>query len=268
MGRTRKNPALAVAALERQDVTHDEAALTKSVEREVAGKHDDHAHRTGVACRDEIDEILPDSSALAPKLRDIYLHMSVSTAPVSRMSPAEYLAWERAQPDKHQLLHGEVYAMAGGSPRHDRLCVRILARLDAALRGRPCGPFSSDQKIFIPASSNFVYPDGTVVCGPVKIHDGTSDVIDNPSVIVEVLSKSTEQHDRGDKWEDYRSIQSLQDYVLVSQRLARLEHFAREADGSWRYRVAGTGSRLELTIGTILVVDEIFEGAFDLPGDA
>ncbi|OJY15628.1 MAG: hypothetical protein BGO98_23390 [Myxococcales bacterium 68-20] len=193
--------------------------------------------------------------------------MGVSTAPLSRMTPAEYLEWERTQREKHQLLHGEVYAMAGGSPRHNRLCVRILARLDAALQGGPCGAFSSDQKVFIPASGNFVYPDGTVVCGPVQLHDGTADVIDNPRVVVEVLSKSTEPHDRGDKWEDYRSIPSLSDYVLVSQRLARLEHFAREADGSWRYRVVGAGGRLELTTGTILVVDEIFEGALDLPGD-
>ncbi len=184
------------------------------------------------------------------------------------MSPAEYLEWERKQRDKHQLLHGEVYAMAGGSPRHNRLCAKVLARLDAALAGGPCGPFSSDQKIFIPAANNFVYPDATVVCGPVRLHDNTTDVIDNPRVVVEVLSKSTEQHDRGDKWEDYRSIPSLTDYVLVSQRLARLEHFAREEDGSWRYRVVGAGGRVELTTGTILVVDEVFEGAFDLPGDA
>jgi len=194
--------------------------------------------------------------------------MSVSNTPLSRMSPAEYLAWERTQREKHQLLHGEVYAMAGGSPRHNRLCARVLARLDDALRGSSCGPFSSDQKVFIPATNNFVYPDATVVCGPVELYPGTNDVIDNPGVVVEVLSKSTEQHDRGDKWEDYRSIPSLTDYVLVSQRLARLEHFARESDGSWRYRVVGAGGRLQLTTGAVLVVDEIFEGAFDLPGDA
>lgn len=194
--------------------------------------------------------------------------MSVSTASLSKMSPSEYLEWERTQRDKHQLLHGEVYAMAGGSPRHNRLCASVLARLDSALRGGPCGPFSSDQKVFIPVTNNFVYPDATVVCGQVQLHEGTADVIDNPHIVVEVLSKSTEQHDRGDKWEDYRSVPSLTDYVLVSQRLPRLEHFAREADGSWRYRVVGAGGRLALTNGTSLVVDEIFEGVFDLPGDA
>ena len=192
--------------------------------------------------------------------------MSASTAPVARMSTTEYLAWERSQRDKHQLIDGQVVARAGGSPRHNRLSARVLARLELALES-PCAAFSSDQKVFIPAANNFVYPDAAVVCGPIVLHEGTSDVLENPRVIVEVLSKSTEQDDRGDKWQDYRSIASLTDYVLVSQRLARLEHFAREADGSWRYRVVAAGGRLRLTTGTELAVDEIFEGVFEIPGD-
>lgn len=131
----------------------------------------------------------------------------------------------------------------------------------------PCAAFSSDQKVFVPASGNFVYPDATVVCGRVELHDLSPDVITNPRFVGEVLSKSTEQHDRGDKWQDYRSIRSLTDYVLVSQRVARLEHFARDTDGSWRYRAFGIGERLELTTGAVLVVDELFEGMFEVPGD-
>lgn len=143
----------------------------------------------------------------------------------------------------------------------------MLARLDAALDGGTCAPFSSDQKVFLPATKSFVYPDVTVVCGPVELYEGTTDVLVNPRVVVEVLSKSTEPHDRGDKWASYRSVSALTDYVLVSQRLARLEHFAREPDGSWRYRVADAGERIVLTTGAVLVVDAIFEGVFDLPGD-
>lgn len=184
------------------------------------------------------------------------------------MSPSEYLSWERLQPGRHQYLRGEVYDMAGGGPRHNLLGANLLARLHAALRGGTCRPFSSDQKIHVPATGDYVYADATVVCGPVQLHDDTSDVIENPKLVVEVLSKSTEQHDRGDKWEDYREIASLTDYVLVSQRIARLEHFGREADGSWRYRVVGAGGRLELTTGVVLVVDELYEGAFEVPGDA
>lgn len=155
-----------------------------------------------------------------------------------------------------------------GARASNRLCANVLGLLHVALRGGPCGPFSSDQKIHIPATNNFVYPDASVVCGPLELFDGTSDVIVNPRVVVEVLSKTTEAHDRGDKWEDYQSIASLTDYVLVSQRLARVEHYARNADGSWRYLVAGPGGRLELTTGAVIAVDDVFEGAFSLPGDA
>lgn len=180
-----------------------------------------------------------------------------------KMTPAEYLAWEREQPGKHQYVGGEIFAMAGGSPRHNFLSFRVLAQLDHA----PCSPLTSDQKVFIPATGNFVYPDGTVICGPPQLHAGSRDAIENPRVVVEVLSKSTEQHDRGDKWTDYRSVPSLTDYLLVSQRLPSIEHFAREPDGSWRYRVAGPGDQLELTTGAIIDVDKLYSGAFDLPGD-
>lgn len=184
------------------------------------------------------------------------------------MTAAEYLEWERSQRDRHQLLRGEVYAMAGGSPRHNLVCANVLARLHAALRGGSCRPFTSDQKIHIPASGDFVYADAIVICGNVELHAGTPDVVVNPRIVVEVLSKSTEHHDRDDKWEDYRGIPTLTDYVLVSQRSARVEHFARDADGSWRYRVVSAGGRLELTTGTELFIDEVYEGAFEVPGDA
>jgi len=183
------------------------------------------------------------------------------------MSPTEYLAWEETQREKHQYLGGEVYAMAGGTPRHNRLSANVLRDLGVALRNGPCGPFTSDQKVYVPATGDFVYPDGSVVCGPTVLHAGTKDVIENPSVIIEVLSKSTEPHDRGDKWKDYQSIPSLTDYVLVSQRLPRLEHYRRDGDGSWRYRAVTAGDRVELTCGAVLVVDDLFADAFDVPGE-
>ncbi len=158
--------------------------------------------------------------------------------------------------------------MAGGSPRHNLLGANVLAALRVALRGGPCRAFTSDQRIHVPATGDYVYADATVICGPVVLHGDSSDVIENPRVVVEVLSKSTEPHDRGDKWEDYREIPTLTDYVLVSQRIARIEHFARGADGSWRYRVVDAGGRVELTSGTVLVVDDLYEGAFEVPGDA
>jgi Uma2 family endonuclease len=199
--------------------------------------------------------------------RGIFEAVSATVTPYPKLSATEYLAWERAQRDKHQFLNGCIYAMAGGSPRHNLIGANLIGQLHAALRGTGRRLFNSDQKIYFPASGDFVYPDGSVVCGPVRLHEGTSDVIENPTVVIEVLSKSTEQHDRGDKWEGYRSIPSLTDYVLISQRLPRLEHFARESDGSWRYRVVGAGGRLDLTTGAALLVDELYAGALDVPGD-
>lgn len=187
--------------------------------------------------------------------------MSATASP--RMSPAEYLAWEREQPSKHQYLNGEVFAMSGGSFRHNHLSANVVAHLATP----SCRVFTSDQKVFIPSTTNYVYPDATVVCGALQAQAGTNDVLENPRVVVEVLSKSTEKHDRGDKWEDYQSIASLTDYVIVAQRAARIEHFTRQADGAWTYRVAGPGERLTLSTGAALVVDEIYSGAFELPGD-
>jgi Uma2 family endonuclease len=185
-----------------------------------------------------------------------------ATAPL-KMSEREYLAWEREQLGRHQYLGGEVFAMAGGSPRHNFLSGRLWSRLDVA----PRRPLTSDQKVYIPATGNFVYPDCTVVCDSVQLRAGSRDVVENPRAVVEVLSKSTEQHDRGDKWRDYRSVSTLTDYVLVSQQRAQIEHFAREPDGSWRYRVVDAGERVALTTGVVLVVDETYDGAFELPGD-
>jgi Uma2 family endonuclease len=115
-------------------------------------------------------------------------------------------------------------------------------------------------------SGNFVYPDATVICDGVELYE-KSDAALNPSAVVEVLSKSTERHDRGDKWRDYQTIPSLTDFVLVSQRSPRIEHFRKDAEGVWTYRVAGPGGRVVLASGATLLVDAMYEGAFELPGD-
>ncbi len=185
----------------------------------------------------------------------------------SGLSPADYLAWERQQPVRHEFVRGEVFAMAGGTPRHNALCVNVAAALHAALRGGPCRTFSSDQRVGLGPGERYVYPDVTVVCGPVRLEQGSTDVVANPTVLVEVLSESTEQYDRGLKWDGYRRIAALTDYVLVSQSERRLEHFGREPDGSWRYRAAGPGESIPLTGGAVLRVDAVFEDAMELPGD-
>jgi Uma2 family endonuclease len=181
----------------------------------------------------------------------------------SQLAPEEYLAWERQQERKHEYFEGEVYAMAGGSPRHNRLSTRIAAALELAL-GRRCHVFSSDQRVRS-RERRYVYPDVSVACGdPAIEHD---DVLVNPTIVVEVLSSTTEQYDRGLKWDGYQQLSSLTDYVLVSQDRAHIEHFARAPDGRWLYTSANAGEHLALTDGTVLDVDAIFAGVFALRGD-
>src|SRR5262245_28215327 len=111
----------------------------------------------------------------------------MSATASQKMTAPDYLAWEQKQPGRHQYLRGEVFAMAGGSPRHNFLSGRVWSRLDCA----PCRPLTSDQKVYVPATGNFVYPDCTVVCDSVQLHPGTRDVVENPRIVVEVLSRST-----------------------------------------------------------------------------
>jgi Uma2 family endonuclease len=180
----------------------------------------------------------------------------------SQLSPEEYLAWERQQEEKHEYFDGEVYAMSGGSGRHNRLAPRIIAAFEHALGDR-CHVFSSDQRVRT-RERRYVYPDVSVVCStPVFEHD---DVLVNPAIVVEVLSGTTEQYDRGLKWDGYQSLSSLTDYVMVSQDRPHIEHFGRASDGRWIYTAASAGGRVTLTGGTVLDVDAIFAGVLELPG--
>jgi Uma2 family endonuclease len=185
-------------------------------------------------------------------------------AMTQRMSAPEYLEWERKQTEKHEYHRGEVFAMAGGKPRHNLLSLAIGAELRAALRGKPCHVLSADQRIAAEPGERYVYADAVVVCGSLQMEPGIHDVLTNPSVVVEILSPSTEAYDRGQKWEAYQRLASLTDYLLVSQTSARVEHFQRETEGSWRYRVLGAGDAITLANGASVSVDAIYEGAFDL----
>lgn len=183
------------------------------------------------------------------------------------MSAADYLAWERAQPQKHELHLGEVFATPGAGHRHNFLAGAMLAELRAALRGKGCVVLSSDQRIATEQGKRYVYADTVAVCGAVKTEPGTTDVLANPRIVVEVLSRSTEAYDRGEKWEAYQGLESLTDYLLVAQGSVRVEHYRREADGSWRYRLHGAGDTVTLTNGAALSIDAVYDGAFDLAAD-
>jgi Uma2 family endonuclease len=183
------------------------------------------------------------------------------------LTPHEFLVWERSQQDRHIYVRGQVFAMAGGSPRHNGLCAEVIARLADGLRGGRCRVFTSDQKLGLP-KDQFVYADAVVVCGTLELRSGTTDVVTNPRVVVEVLSKNTETYDRGDKQQGYLSLPSLEHLVLVSQREPRVEVYTRQTDGSFRFDVVEAGGAVRLERLDLEVdVDALYSGVFELPGD-
>lgn len=184
----------------------------------------------------------------------------------SKLSPAEYLAWEREQADKHEYHAGDVFAMAGGSPRHNWIAGNVQSFLKRELDDR-CFTFTSDQRIVFDDGRRYVYPDVSVICGAIVLQDGTSDVVVNPSILVEILSSTTESYDRGLKWEGYQRLASLTDYLLVAQHEVRVEHYLRAPDRGWFYRAYGVGERLALSNGAQLDIDAIYVRSFELPGD-
>lgn len=176
-------------------------------------------------------------------------------APVTGIPYAEYLANEQVSDTKHEYVNGLVYAMAGGSPEHGRLAVAASTQLLTLLRGR-CRVFSSDVRILVRATQRSAYPDVSVVCGTLEHASEDPAAITNPTLLVEVLSPSTEASDRGEKWAHYQRLPSLRAYVLISQTDSRVEVF-RRANESWIYEVA-TAGRLRLDEHAELDVDELY----------
>jgi Uma2 family endonuclease len=171
---------------------------------------------------------------------------------------AEYLEAELRSQEKHEYLRGHVWAMAGGTLEHGRLAMAVGTALSIGLRGRPCVVLSSDVRVRIEETDRSTYPDVTVVCGTRKTASDDRDAVVNPTVIVEVLSDSTEAVDRGEKFAHYRRLADLREYVLVSQKEQRIELFRREAD-HWSLYEAGPGQWVELaSLDVRLVVDEIY----------
>ena len=145
------------------------------------------------------------------------------------LTPEEYLEIERAADERHEYYRGQMYLMPGGSLRHSVISTNILSELSNALKRRPCIVVNSDMRMRVAEDGLYTYPDISVVCGDPKFADRRTDTLLNPSLIVEVLSPSTERKDRGFKFAQYRTLASLQEYALVSQEEHRVEVFRRQA---------------------------------------
>ncbi len=149
-------------------------------------------------------------------------------------SVEDYLDFERVQSERHEFLDGNVYAMAGESPRHSTICYNLYGITQNQLRGKRCRGYSPNMKVATNEKGLFSYPDLAIVCGEPKYHDKKSDVLINPTVIFEVLSPSTEHYDRGEKFLRYvNGIESLTDYILISQNKPAIEHFQKQSNGEW-----------------------------------
>jgi Uma2 family endonuclease len=159
----------------------------------------------------------------------------VATQPVTKLTEEEYLARERAAEYKSEYFDGEMFAMSGASMQHGRLERNLIAEITVALRGGPCEAFTSNLRVRV-SGRLYTYPDVSVVCGEPLLADKEHDVLLNPTAIFEILSPSTEKYDRGLKLQHYRTIATLQDYILVDQDQIRIEQYTRQDANVWTLR--------------------------------
>ncbi len=159
----------------------------------------------------------------------------MSALPKPFYTVEHYLELEEKAETKSEYLSGQIFAMSGGSPRHSRIAANIIRRVGNALDAEPCEIFTSDLRVTVMPTGLKTYPDLTVVCGEPYFHPLDTNSLINPMVLFEVLSPSTEGYDRGEKWANYRQLDSLQEYVLVSQHTPLVEVYARQEDSSWKF---------------------------------
>jgi Uma2 family endonuclease len=157
----------------------------------------------------------------------------------TKLTLEEYLQYEDTAQQKHEYFQGEIFAMAGASDRHNIISVNMLAEFKNQLKGKPCRPFGSDFRIYIPENTLFTYPDISIICGKFILKDKENtldkyrDPARQPSVITEILSGSTKNYDRGDKFKLYRDIPSLKEYILVDSEAIGIEVFRINEKGHW-----------------------------------
>lgn len=177
------------------------------------------------------------------------------------ITPEEYLAFERKAENKNEYVNGEIFAMTGASRKHNLIALSIAGELRQQLKGKPCEVYPGEMRVKAPAARSYVYPDVVVVCGEPQLEDDYFDTLLNPTLVVEVLSKSTESYNRLAKSSFYRTIESLSEYLLVSQEEYRIEQYLRQVDGRWLLSdVRSLDSMIELrSIGCSLALRDIYD---------
>ena len=177
----------------------------------------------------------------------------------------EYLEWEDASDTKHEYYQGEIFAMAGASVEHNIICGNTYGELYSKLKGKKCRPYIGDLRIAVKANSLYTYPDISVICGEIEKTDDKFDTATNPTVIIEVLSESTKDYDRGSKFKLYRDIPQLKDYILIDAiGNVMVEHFSKNDNEIWELREYDNISK-QFSIPSIdvaLQLSDIYEGVY------
>jgi Uma2 family endonuclease len=186
----------------------------------------------------------------------------MASQPKPYLTPAEYLVLERQAETNSEYYAGEVVAMAGASWEHNVIQANTIRELATRLRRGPCQATTNELRVWIPAHAIYTYPDLVVVCGEPQFQDAEVDTLLNPALIIEILSPSTERHDRGRKFAHYRTISSLVEYLLIAQDEPRIDYYHREPDGRWFIGDAhGLDATLALVVGggCTLALADIYE---------
>lgn len=177
-------------------------------------------------------------------------------------TPENYLELERKAAYKSEYFKGEIFAMAGASRNHNRIKENLSIGIGSYLKGKRCQSFSSDMRLHIPSNSLYTYPDLVIVCGEPELLDATFDTLLNPTILVEVLSESTKDYDRGGKFMLYRNIPTFQEYILVDSEQIRVEAWYKPENGFWTLRKETGAVDDSLTIQTLdltLSLRDIYE---------
>jgi Uma2 family endonuclease len=179
------------------------------------------------------------------------------------VSVQEYLQQERMATEKHEYYQGEIFAMSGASLNHNSIQINVAEQLKSKLRDKDCKPFGRDLRIHIPSNTLYTYPDFSVICGEINL-TGTGDVdtATNPTVIIEILSKSTRDYDRGSKFTMYRDIKTLKEYILIDSLSVSIEMFDNNENGIWQlheYKTI-TDTLVSKALNLHLLLSNIYEG--------
>ena len=199
---------------------------------------------------------------MAQRLRVIEtVEAPMSLQPKPRLTPEDYLALERSADFKSEYFNGEIFAMTGASESHNTITVNVSSEIRQQLKKRPCKVYANDMRVKVDPTGLYTYPDVVVTCGKAQFDDTHLDTLLNPILIVEVLSDSTEAYDRGRKFEHYRKLDSLVEYVLIAQNRPHIESYRRQADQQWLLRECSEldGTLRLLSIDCDLALAEVYE---------